>query len=82
MLAVLALVHHKTTLAASALQIVGLGLLLLSPEVGLLVLIFGVCVWHWLWFLFVEQKEGERRKDERRREKRKYRGPPWSDPEI
>ena len=82
MLAVLALVYPETTLAASALQIVGLGLLLLSPEVGLLVIIFGVCVWHWLYFLFYESKEGERRKDERREEKRKYRGPPWGDPEI
>tara|TARA_Y100000022_G_C12930436_1_gene231375 strand:- start:49 stop:297 length:249 start_codon:yes stop_codon:yes gene_type:complete len=82
MLAVLALVYPETTLAASAVQIVGLGLLLLSPEVGLLVLIFGVCVWHWLYFLFYESKEGERRKDERREERRKYRGPPWGDPEI
>ena len=82
MLAVLALVYPKKTLVAFAVQTVGLGLLLLSPEVGLLVLLVGVCVWHWLWFLFVEQKEGERRKDERRREKREYRGPPWGDPEI
>ena len=82
MLAVLALVYPETTLVAFALQIVGLGLLLLSPEVGLLVIIFGVCVWHWLYFLFYESKEGERRKDERREERRKYRGPPWSDPEI
>ena len=52
MLAVLALVYPETTLVAFALQIVGLGLLLLSPEVGLLVIIFGVCVWHWLYFLF------------------------------
>ena len=55
---------------------------LLSPEVGLLVLIFGCVVWHWLYFLFHESKEGERRKNEKRRERREYRGPPWSDPEI
>ncbi len=59
-----------------------LGLLLLSPEVGLLVLLVGVCVWHWLYFLFYEMNEGKRRKDERKQERRKYRGPPWSDPEI
>ena len=55
---------------------------ILGAEVGLLILLVGVCVWHWLWFLFYEQNEGKRRKDERRREKRKYRGLPWGDPEV
>ena len=55
---------------------------LLSPEAALLILVFGCVVWHWLYFLFYESKEGERRKNERRQERREYRGPPWSDPEI
>ena len=65
-------------LVVSTLELVSL----LALEVGLLVLIFGCCVWHWLYHLFYEMNEGKRRKEQERRERREYRGPPWSDPEI
>jgi hypothetical protein len=56
--------------------------LVLALEVGLIVLLFGCVVWHWLRFVFYEQREGERRRHERRRERLRHRGPPWSDPRV
>ena len=55
---------------------------IMAQEVGLIVLVFGCVVWHWLRHIFYESKEGLRRKNEQRRERLKYRGPPWKDPEI
>jgi hypothetical protein len=65
--------HHQETFELVSIM---------AAEVGLLVLVFGCVVWHWLYHLFYEMGEGKRRKNEERREKRKYRGPPWVDPEV
>jgi hypothetical protein len=80
--------QHETTLELVSIMAAGqheetLELVsIMAAEVGLLVLVTGCVVWHWLFYLFYEKHEGKRRKNEERRQKRKYRGPPWVDPEV